>query len=331
MKITVFMAIWCQNLWDELILKNEIKLLRNTYGSKTRFQVATYDMKSIFFSDESIEYFEYFPIGIKNPRNIWRNIKNYFSFIASIYTSDKVVFGWWGIFFDTEIWNASNPLKQWLFRAIITKIFQKELIFFGVSIDLKQEKNRLLFKKIAGKADTISVRDQTSYDFLQTLSLDSHLIADPVFSDNGKTPEENQTISYLQGALKTSTFQLSDLYQYDFKNKTVWLALRSGFLKNELTTIQEIRDFILTSWGKVVFLPHSFHPSDEEANDKKFLSSFVIERTSLKENMQEVYEAYQKKHIDFCISMRLHSMILSQVYEIPFVALQYAQKTEIFK
>jgi polysaccharide pyruvyl transferase WcaK-like protein len=80
----------------------------------------------------------------------------------------------------------------------------------------------------------------------------------------------------------------------------------------------------------VIFLPHSFHLIAEKANDKVFLEKFITKNTSLKNNMQEVYEVYQKRHIDFCISMRLHSMILSQVYEIPFISLQYSQKTEIF-
>lgn len=325
------MAIWCQNLWDELILKNEIQTFRELYKDQSpQFQVFSYDTKNIFYVNDEIKYFEYFPIDIKKWRNFLRNVKNFFTFLKIIKNSDKVIFGWWGIFFDTETWNASNPLKQWLFRAIITKMFQKELIFWGVSIDIKQEKNKNLLKKIAQKADKIFVRDQKSYDFLQNFSLFSTIIPDPVFSDNGKTVEENQKISYLQASIKTSEFQVSDLYKYNFENKTVWLALRSGFLKEEQQTIKHIRDFILKSWGKVMFLPHSFHPSDDQANDKKFLESFVTEGSTLKKNMQEVYDVYQKKHIDFCISMRLHSMILSQVYEIPFVALQYAQKTEIF-
>jgi polysaccharide pyruvyl transferase WcaK-like protein len=32
--------------------------------------------------------------------------------------------------------------------------------------------------------------------------------------------------------------------------------------------------------------------------------------------------------MDLCLAMRLHSMILSQVYEIPFVAFSYSKKTE---
>jgi polysaccharide pyruvyl transferase WcaK-like protein len=42
--------------------------------------------------------------------------------------------------------------------------------------------------------------------------------------------------------------------------------------------------------------------------------------------MQETYEYYKEDKIDFCLSMRLHSMILSQVYGINFIGLKYSKK-----
>lgn len=65
MNIAIMMSVWCQNLWDELILKNEIQLLREKYGKKTKFRVFTYDLEDIFYQDETVEYLEYFPIWIK--------------------------------------------------------------------------------------------------------------------------------------------------------------------------------------------------------------------------------------------------------------------------
>ena len=45
-------------------------------------------------------------------------------------------------------------------------------------------------------------------------------------------------------------------------------------------------------------------------------------------NLDEVYSFYTEKKLDLSLAMRLHSMILSQVYEIPFVAFSYSKKTE---
>ena len=44
--------------------------------------------------------------------------------------------------------------------------------------------------------------------------------------------------------------------------------------------------------------------------------------------MLKVYDAYKNKEIDICIAMRLHSIILSHVYEIPFVWVSYSTKTD---
>ena len=68
--ISIFWAIWCQNLWDELILKNEIKILKEEFWENTKFFVFTYDKKDIFFDDKNIVYKEYFPIGLKKIRSL---------------------------------------------------------------------------------------------------------------------------------------------------------------------------------------------------------------------------------------------------------------------
>jgi len=94
MNILIMMSIWCQNIWDELILKNEIVLLKEKYWKDTNFLVMTYDIKNFFYIDKNVRYIEYFPIWIKKIRNIYRNIKNFFVFIKSILLSDKVVI-WW--------------------------------------------------------------------------------------------------------------------------------------------------------------------------------------------------------------------------------------------
>ena len=46
--------------------------------------------------------------------------------------------------------------------------------------------------------------------------------------------------------------------------------------------------------------------------------------------MQETYEQYKNKKIDICLSQRLHSMILSNVYGIPFIWISYSKKTDEF-
>jgi polysaccharide pyruvyl transferase WcaK-like protein len=44
-------------------------------------------------------------------------------------------------------------------------------------------------------------------------------------------------------------------------------------------------------------------------------------------SMQETYKYYSEKKVDIVLAQRLHSIILSQVYEIPFIGISYSRKT----
>ena len=43
--------------------------------------------------------------------------------------------------------------------------------------------------------------------------------------------------------------------------------------------------------------------------------------------MQETHHSYTQKEIDVVFAQRLHSMILAEAYQIPYIALSYSKKT----
>ncbi len=331
MKILILMAIWSQNLWDELILKNEIKLLEQKYApEKIDFEVCTYDLEDDFIQKENVKYLEYFPIWIKNPKNFFRNIKNFKNFLKSVKKADKIVFWWGWIFFDNEIWSVTNPLNQWLFRRNIARFFKKDVIFWWVSIDVKLDENILKVKKIFQNSHLIYVRDKASVDFLEKLWINSTQINDPVFYDNWNYPEKNSMIAKIDSI----NFSLDDINDIDFNWKKVWLALRKGYLWLntwvwESDLIKEFINYIIKNNWKVILISHSFHKLDKNSNDYEFLKDFVIPWVEITKNMVESYEVYKSKKIDICFSMRLHSVILSQVYGMEFINLKYAKKWDL--
>lgn len=329
MNISIMMSTWCQNLWDELILKNEIFLLKQKYWNNTNFFVFSYDLENIFFFDSKIKYFEYFPIWAKNIKNIFRNFKNYYNFIKIIKKSDKVIIWWWWIMFDNEVWNFSNPLNLWLFRSQVIRFFKKDLIFWWISIDIKNKNNLTKIKKIFSKAKEIYVRDKSSFELLESLGIKSEIILDSVFYDNSQIWLENYKKNFLVKKVEVKDFSVKDLENTDFNWKTVWLALRSSYLNDENNLILEIINYIILNWWKVILLPHSFHKVDNKANDLIFLNQFIKPWIKITSNMQETYEIYKQKKIDFCLSMRLHSMILCQVYGILFIWIKYAKKWDL--
>lgn len=331
--ISIFWAIWCQNLWDELILKNEIKILKEEFWENTKFFVFTYDKKDIFFDDKNIVYKEYFPIGLKKIWNIFKNLINYFSFLKIVKKSDFIVVWWWGIIFDKENQSTKSPLDLRVFRTKIFRKYKKKIYFFRVWIDVKKEENLKKLRKIFKSYFKVIVRDQNSKNILDFIWVESEIRRDPVFYDDWiKKFKQDFCIK----KIKSYDFSVSDLYWIDFNWKTVWVAFRSGYLvkksniseRMEEGKLREILIYLQKSWAKVVLLPHSFHKTDLKANDYEFLKKFAENWIEIAKSMHEVYDFYKEKKMDFCLSMRLHSMILAQVYEIPYIWVSYSLKTE---
>ena len=126
MNIAILASVGAQNLGDELILKNEVKLLEQEFSQiqlsppngplplrrsflkspswrgrkpdtvfrgSCSFRIFTYDAKHPFFVQENIRYLEYFPIDSKKLKNLFRNLKNLVSFLTTLLWSDIVVIG----------------------------------------------------------------------------------------------------------------------------------------------------------------------------------------------------------------------------------------------
>ena len=362
MKIAIFASIWAQNIWDELILKNEIRILEDRYAkdlwvgkNDIKFSVFSYDIGDAFYSASNVEYKEYFPIAFKNIKNIYRNIKNLIVFIKTIITSDLIVIGWGGIFYDSELQSVANPLKQWLFRINVAKIFRKKVEIFRVWISIVDKNNLALIQKIFSKVDKISVRDKQSFLLLTEVWIKNmSIINDPVFFDNYKNNDLSEE-KYLNNALNKDL--IIDYLQSKFLNidtlkniidknnvswKIFWISLRKLNISNYSEDILAILEYIIDNWGELIFIPHSFHKTDILANDYIFLSNFFKKlqskyweqishnkiKISICKTLEESYWVYKTKKIDINFAQRLHSIILSQVYGIEFVWISYSQKTD---
>ncbi len=327
MNISIFASIWARNLWDELILKNEIELLKEEFWKNTQFQVASYEVKNPVFHIENTWYFEYFPFGIKNPRNFVRNIQNLWKFIWILIWSDIVVIWWWGIIYDSEIQAVKNPLNQWIFRTYLARFFRRKIYFYAIGIDIKKEENFQKLEKIFKNVWKITVRDEKSQEQLEKIGLKSKIIDDPVMRED----EEKGIILWVHNV---KSFIPKDFEKYDFQGKKVWLALRSWYIwkswkeRIERLLIEELCRYIEKQGWKIIFLPHSLHKMDMKANDYEFMKQFVNYERYIYANIWEVYTAYNHKMIDVIISMRLHSIILSYTYGIDQIVLSYCQKTD---
>lgn len=329
MHITILAAVWAQNLGDELILKNEIQFFQHKFGKDTKFSVFTYDIKNPFIIGKNIKYYEYFPCNAKKISKIPRNIKNFFNFLRVIKRSNLVVIWGWGIFFDNESDGVTHPLRQWLFRVQVCNFFKKKICFHGVSISIKSKDNLSKIRQIfSGKKSEVTVRDRYSQDLLKWLGITSKIIADPVFWDNGNTKWALK-VSYCLDQVHPKQFHIEDIKAFDFEGKTVWISFRSGYFWDEEKTMDNIIQYVLSKNGKIIFLPTSFHKTNDSSNDYIFLKKYADKyKLDIASNMWQTYNYFRKKKVDLTFSMRLHSIILSQTYSIPYLAISYAKKTE---
>lgn len=328
MKIVIFASIGDYNLWDELILKNEITLLKKefSYGNPDFF-VASYTPEDIFFVDPSVVYFSYFPNGIRKNflKNLWYLWKN----LYHIFSADMVVIGWWGIFYDNERQKNANPLRQWILRVWVSKFFRKKIYFFAPSIDIKNRENDALIKKIFAWAYKITLRDAKSIQYLQNLWISAQKVHDPVWFDAWNlTVPSRQLVKKVFHKWK---FSLSDFSDLQVEWKKIGIALRQWYISEnfmlEKQILKDLFELLEKNWATLIFLPHSFH-RDSQINDQKFLGQFMTSERIMLTNMRDVYLAYTKKNVDIIFAQRLHSIILSGVYGIDIVAFSYAQKTD---
>lgn len=335
MIISIFASIWAQNLWDELILKNEIKLLEKEYWKDTEFIVFSYDIKEPFFKKSNITYKEYFPIWLKEKSNLFRNVLNFVSFIKIIIKSDLIIiWGGW-IIYDTEQQTTKWSLESWLFRIRIFSFFRKKFNFFAVWINIKNKIYYHDLKKIFINAEKVTVRDSYSHNLLCELWINSEIVKDPVFSD----VENYNKASFLLKKVRSLDFSPKILDNIDLDWKKIALAFRKWYLSDksdkisegiEEWKINELITYLLNRNTEIILLPHSFHKTDISANDYIFLNKFlrINEKIRIVGSMEEVYNKYIYKEFDICLAMRLHSIILSQVYGIPFVWISYSTKTD---
>ncbi|QFR39642.1 hypothetical protein A9Q91_05475 [Candidatus Gracilibacteria bacterium 28_42_T64] len=328
MIISIFASIGSQNLGDELILKNEIKILEEKYGSDTQFYVFTYDIENPFYVANNVEYVEYFPINVKKPQNFLRNKNNFSCFLSVVKKSDLIVVGGGGIIYDTELQSVKNPLNQWAFRSTLFKFFNKKVLFYAIGLNIKNRKNYKKIKQIFSGNTEVTVRDSYSYNLLEELGIESKIILDPVFSDDGDSQEFLKNTKLIK-KINCSKFDMRAMKGIDLSGKKVGIAFRKGYLKNEIRSIEKIIENIQSQGGTVILISNSFHQTDNLANDYSFLEYFARKYDlKITKDMQESYDIYKQKKVDICFGMRLHSMILSQVYGINFIAFSYSKKTD---
>lgn len=295
-------ATGAYNLGDELIVSEEVRFVRSHYGNSVDITVFTYDRASSMISDPDIQYKSYFPNNIgKNPFwNIWYLIQN----ILAIWKADVLVIGWGGIIFDNEPGVSFGAvLWQWFMRIKLARIAGTTLLFWWISLEVNQVKNKMQLKKLFTPGDFILVRDARSKWLLDALEIPSIQVQDIVFL------YETKKIDILPTA-----------------KKRVWISIRGGFLSDNERYIPEIYDFLITSGYEPVFLV--FSTSGEiDQNDSLYIKKIMAGKTyNVTKTIQQTLDVFPWLYA--VVGMRFHAGVLSCIHNIPYIPISYGSKTD---
>ncbi len=303
-KVLIMTATWSYNLWDEIILEEELKFLHGHYGEMGDFVVLTHDKKSAFIQDDSIQWATYFPHGLlRNPiANIWYLIRN----VWLIIRADFIIIGWGGIIFDNEDGVSFNSLlTQWWFRTKIARLAGTTIVFLAISLEVKQVKNKMKLHKIFKKGDFIIVRDDKSAWLLDALEIPCSQVPDLAFLYR---PEENP--------------------EKMPEKKRIGISLRGGFFWDNESDIPKIYDYFVENGYDPIFLVHTTEWYENQ-NDLLFIRRVMQgKKYNITNSIEQTLKLYPTLYA--VIGMRLHSGILAITHGIPLIMISYGPKTDEF-
>lgn len=299
MKISLLTATGHHNLGDELILLQEYKYLKEKFDNP-KFSIFTYNQdSSLLPEDNNIKYIPYFPKNIR--KRPLKNLKYLFANIWAIFQSDLIIIWWWWLIYENEVQKSSSPVWQWKLRIFLAKLFFKKIIWFAVWINYSWEKIKNLKFLFRWKNIHVSVRDKKSQDLLSLINIKSKILPDSVFSYEPKT-------------------------KWKEASKIIGISIRKNYLKDEENNIKQIILYLSKKGYEIFFISHSIHEDDKLANDYLLLRDFAKKYNLwITRTIKETLSIYPK--LKFVIWMRLHSLILSTIFNVPFIALSYWHKT----
>lgn len=307
MNISILTATWHHNLGDELILLQEYSYLKNRYP-KANFYIFTYNKNgSLLPKDKNIEYVKYSPYNLR--KEFLANFKYFWNNVKAIIKSDLIIIWWWWLIYKKEIQKSNSTILQRKIRVLLARIFFKKIVWLTIGISYP-EKNiwelKFLFK---WKKIFTSTRDKKGQKLLEKIWVNATLLPDPVFSYNSKNEKLDTWISL------------------NNKKQIVGISIRHWYLIKEEENIKQITLYLSRKWYTVIFLSHSIHQDDKLANDYSLLQNFAKKyNIQITKTIKETLEIYSK--LDYVVWMRFHSLILSVIHNIPFVALSYWVKTD---
>ncbi|MEN3015169.1 MAG: polysaccharide pyruvyl transferase family protein [bacterium] len=280
------------NIGDDIILISAVNKYANFLGLDTRILVNGND-----YVEKMLKIF-----GLDN-KVILYDRWNLSQISEAVYYSDATIFAGGGIFQDKT---SLKSFIYYFYIALISKLMKKKIIIERNSIgDFNTKIAKFLFKYVLSWAESVSVRDSLSLDFLQKNY--------PTLSSKFKLEEDFALSEFAQIIRDFSEQIVKDSNQFDIL-----------FVLRKFDEIQKLSDLITKIRDQykvkiIVFQENDLYDLKEYFQDAEYLGEGkVLEIIKLIESSKLV------------ISNRLHGIVLSNLLGVKCIGINIDSKIRGF-
>lgn len=237
--------------------------------------------------------------------------------------SDLLVMGGGSLLQDVS---SPRSVIYYLGIVALAKLLGKPVVFYAQGFGpINRSLSKWLIRRIVNKVDMITVRDDKSHDDLKRLGVTNppiQVTADPALSiDTRLFPKET-------GEQILREFGLTPRFQKGDK-PLAGIAIRNWNTSHPyLEILARTCDNLVRRGWQVVFIPMQY-PGDvgvsKTVADLMEEPSVLLDRQFTFRDISSIIA-----NMDMIVGMRLHSLILAALYEVPFIPLSYDPKIDRF-
>jgi len=314
-----------RSLGDEAILSGMINAFREQINNCKIIVFSNHP--SVIEKLHNVSSVRDFPIGIRSFL-FWIFSGELINTIRELVNADLFVFGGGGGLSDEQRW---QNIPESFIKIILAKLFRLPMITYSLGAGpIKTKLGKLLTKIAFDKFNIITVRDQESKKWLIDTGLKKEIIltADPgvLIQPDAKVNLRNLAGKSIHNYSKRYKIGLAPAAMFFSKN--IWPGRQKDYTRL-LNSFAKIGDFVNEKLNSDVFL---FQVSPNVDTD------FCMKiQQKMKNKSHLLFPGYNHLEIagafaqmDMIIGSRFHSVVLSTMVGVPFVAIIYHHKTKCF-
>lgn len=239
------------------------------------------------------------------------------SLIHELRSSDLLISGGGSIFQDVT---SSRSILYYISVVALARLLNKPVVFYAQGVGpINRPFNRWLLGKVANRVNLITLRDESSRDFLLRIGVRRpplQVTADPVFALQSESADILETLKRfpLLGSQQAKRLGVS---------VRQWSAL-DGYQQK----LARVLDTLHEQGFEILFIPMDY--PDDIHESKRVISYMQQPAHLVEENLSTKQHLALISQLDLMLGMRLHALIFAASCGVPFAGISYDPKIDAF-